>query len=82
MSQKASKFLIGGVRFRHNFFGGNTVITGIYGGIEHVGKVAPLFLGIYAIKAATARYVPERDELFDETQNSFNQDDLRRKSFA
>lgn len=49
MSQKASKFLIGGVRFRHNFFGGNTVITGIYGGIEHVGKVAPLFLGIYAI---------------------------------
>ena len=42
MSQKAPKFLLNGVQFKRNFFGGRTVQTGVYGAGELAVKVTPI----------------------------------------
>lgn len=47
MSYKAPKFLLGGVNLKRNFFGLNTVTTGMYGMGELAIKVSPLIALIY-----------------------------------
>lgn len=49
MSYKAPKFLLGGVNLRRNFFGLNTMITGVYGAGETIIKLAPIFGLIYGV---------------------------------
>lgn len=52
MSSTAPKFLLGGVNFRRNFFGLQTMQTGAYGAIEVVIKTLPvLILGYAASKS-------------------------------
>ena len=48
MSSQAPKFLLGGVNFRRNFLGLQTIQTAIYGVTEAGIKVLPLFILGYA----------------------------------
>eukprot|EP00347_Sterkiella_histriomuscorum_P020071 403339210 len=79
MSNQAPKFLLGGVNFRRNFLGLQTVQTAIYGVAEAGIKFAPLFLIGYAANSGTF-YTKERDSFLDETKRS-QAKEVRRESF-
>jgi len=44
MSSQLPKFLLGGIQFKRNFIGANTLKTSAYGVFECAVKVVPLFL--------------------------------------
>lgn len=50
MSQKAPKFLMGGVNIWRNFGGVGTVVTAAYGWAEVGIKAAPIFAFIYGVR--------------------------------
>ena len=68
------KFLLGGIQFRRNFIGANTIKTSVYGVLECSVKIVPLFLIIglagmieatFLIYSLGHNYTPSRQVLVE-----------------
>ncbi len=80
MSQ-APKFLLGGVNFKSNFLGLQTIKTAVYGMGETVIKVMPIIAIGYGVGKASTHYTKERDAFLDEADIAQRPAEVRRAHF-